>query len=236
MRSRFKWVVIRVDPKYYNNIDNELKINGYSNIKSLVPTVTILKKRFKGKDIYETVPLLFNYGFLRMPCEMVYNRPLLNKLRKTITGIHSFVKSTETMHERKKKKRIDNPEDFDDFSLVSVVSRKEVHRLKRLSNSENIYTKDEIVNLTVGSYIILKGYPYEGIPATVVDINLNHKLVTVDLYPEGGNIRVSLPFSNAMYSIYSNYNEDKLLANNLRDSSEEVTEDTLSDFVNKKTF
>lgn len=234
-RTPYKWVLFHIDSKYHTHISKELDYKGYDDIKVCIPTLHILRKRSKGKDIYEDVPLLFNYGFLRMPTEKAYSRPFLNKLKKDIAGIHSFVKSLESIHPKKKRKRIDNAEDFDDFSIVATVPRKEVHRFKRLSKENQIYTKDEIVNLPIGSYVVLRGYPFEGVPATVEDINLTTKMVTLLLYPEDGKMIRKLPFENVVYSIYHNYDEDKLYANNLSDISDNLTQISIDDFIENKT-
>lgn len=57
----------------------------------------------------------------------------MNKLRRQIPGIRGWVKSPETIFDKKIKKRIDNAEDWDDFSKVATVPRSEVFRFKRLA-------------------------------------------------------------------------------------------------------
>lgn len=231
----YRWVLFHLDSKYYKSINKELKDKGFKHIKAVIPTLSILKKRQKGKDIYEEVPILFNYGFIKMPTEKAFSRVFLNKLRKSIMGIHSFVKSTETMHSRKKRARIDNAEDFDDFSIVATVDYKDVRRFRRLSKKNSIYTVEELSNIPIGSYVMLRGYPFEGIPATVLEVNLSTRRIKVLLYPEGGNMKVDVPLENVVYSIYHNYDESKLYANNTLEYSEKVTEDNINDFITSKT-
>lgn len=43
--------------------------------------VNVLKKTHKGKMQFEEIPILFNYGFIKMPSEFAYSRPFLNKLK-----------------------------------------------------------------------------------------------------------------------------------------------------------
>lgn len=231
----YRWVLFHLDSKYYKTINKELKDKGFKHIKAVIPTLSILKKRQKGKDIYEEVPILFNYGFIKMPTEKAFSRVFLNKLRKSISGIHSFVKSPETMHTRKKRARIDNAEDFDDFSIVAVVDYKDVRRFRRLSKRNSIYTVGEL-NIPIGSYVILRGYPFEGIPATVLDVNLSTKRVKVLLYPEGGNMKVDVPLENVVYTIYHNYDENVLYANNTCEYSENLSEEYINDYINLKTL
>lgn len=146
--------------------------------------------------------MLFSYGFIRMRKEKAFSRVFLHRLKKAIPGIHSWVKSPETMHPRKIKARIQNAEDWDDFSIVATVSRKEIRRLKRLSKENKVYSKYDIAQLTVGSYIVLRGYPFDGVQATVLEINLNTQNVKVKLFPNGGEIEIWLPFENVLYSTY----------------------------------
>lgn len=237
----YQWVLFYIDNKYYNTINKELKSKGYKHIKAVVPTIKILKKRQKGRDIYEEVPILFNYGFMKMPTEKAFSRVFLNKLKKAIVGIHNFVKSTSTMHPRKKKARIDNAEDFDDFSIVATVDYKDVRRFRRLSKLNKVYTKDEIISIPIGSYVTLKGYPFEGISATVLDINPSTRKVKVLLYPEGehitgGKIIANVSMDNVLYSIYQDYDESRLYANNTSDISSNLTEENINDFITSKTY
>ena len=173
-RIPYSYVIFYLERKYYHLIEKELKEKGYENIKVIIPTLDILKRTVKGKMVFESVPILFNYGFMRMPTENAFSRPFLNKLKRNISGIRTFLKSTETMHERKKKVRIDNAEDFDDFSLVATCSRKDVRRFIRLAKANKKYSVDDLMNVKPGDYIVLKGYPYEGIDATVLDVYLSN--------------------------------------------------------------
>lgn len=192
-KREYVWCICHIDNKLYGSIEAELKKAKYDDIKVYIPTLSILKKRSKGKDIYEDVPMLFSYGFIRMRKEKAFSRVFLHRLKKAIPGIHSWVKSPETMHPRKIKARIQNAEDWDDFSIVATVSRKEIRRLKRLSKENKVYSKYDIAQLTVGSYIVLRGYPFDGVQATVLEINLNTQNVKVKLFPNGGEIEIWLP-------------------------------------------
>lgn len=78
-------------------------MQGYKNVKAYVPTVSILKSSRAGKDTYDEVPLLFNYGFIRMSTKKAYDRQYLRKLKRDIPGIMGWLYSLETMHNRKKE-------------------------------------------------------------------------------------------------------------------------------------
>ena len=192
------YCICYLELKYFKTIQQELDQHGYK-AKAIIPTVKILKKVVKTKSIYEEVPILFNYGFIKMSSQDAYNRNYLNKIKNHITGIRGWVKSPESLHPKKKKRRIDNLEIFDDFSMVAALS--------------------------IGEYLVLKGYPYDGIDATVLDINYNTKTVKLLLYPENGRMELSLPFDNVINNVYSNFDPDDLLVNHSR----EYTLDTLTE-------
>lgn len=234
--TSYTWCIFYLDNKLWKTIEKDLKDKGYKNVKVVIPTLSVLKKRQKGKDIVEEVPLLFNYGFIKLPTEKAFSRVFLNKMRKKIIGIHSFVKSLESIHPKKLKKRVDNYEDFDDFSIVSTVSYSEVRRFKRISKKNKMYTKKEITSLKIGSYVTLRGYPFEGISATVEDINLTTNKVTLILYPEGGKMKVKLPLENVVYSVYQDFNENKLYANEREFNVNQITAESIDSFIDLKQY
>ena len=223
----YSYCIFYIERKYSHRINQELKEKGYDQLKAIIPTVNVLKKTIKGKMVFEEVPVLFNYGFMRMPTEFAFSRPFLNKLKRNISGIRTWLKNTETMHQRKKKARIDNSEDFDDFSLVATCSRKDVRRFKRMAKENKKFSVDDLMNVSIGDYIVLKGYPYEGIDATVLEVDYINKMVKMLLYPEMGRMEIWLPFDNVIYSVYQNYDPDKLYANSQDYDPNEITSESI---------
>lgn len=231
--TRYMYCICRLDRKYWHSIDKDLKSRGYKNIRIIIPTVKILKKTKDGKNYYDEVPLLFNYGFVRMTSDKAYDRQFLIKLRKSIPGISGWLRSLETMHPRKKKARIDNAEDWDDFSIVATLSRKEVKYYKRLAKKNKIYSKDDISSLHPGDYITLRGYPIDGIGAVVKEVNLSTERISLCLYPDRSSLEIQLPLDNVLYSIYGNYDEDLLLSPNLEKDITQIEDgepDTLLEY------
>lgn len=228
----YKYCIFYIERKYYDRINKELKEKGYDKIKAIIPTVSILKKTTKGKMVFEDVPVLFNYGFMRIPTELAYSRPFLNKLKRSISGIRTWLRDTETLHPRKKKARIDNAEDFDDFSLVATCSRKDVRRFIRISKDNKRFSVEDLVNVEIGDYIVLRGYPYEGVDATVLEVDHLCKRVKVLIYPEMGKMEVWLPFDNVIYSVYQNYDPDKLFANQGDFDPNQITSEAIDNIMN----
>ena len=77
-RIPYSYCIFYIERKYYQNINKELKEKGYKKVRAIIPTINVLKKTAKGKMIFEEVPILFNYGFIKMPTELAYSRPFLN--------------------------------------------------------------------------------------------------------------------------------------------------------------
>ena len=85
-RIPYSYVIFYLERKYYHLIEKELKEKGYENIKVIIPTLDILKRTVKGKMVFESVPILFNYGFMRMPTENAFSRPLIFALTMASCG------------------------------------------------------------------------------------------------------------------------------------------------------
>lgn len=231
---KYVYCIFYIERKFYRKINDELKAKGYKKIRAIVPEVKILKKAIRGKTYYEEVPVLFNYGFMRMPVELAFSRTFLIKLRRDISGIRTFLKSTCTMFPRRKKRRIDNAEDFDDFSMVAICSKQEVRRFRKIARANRKYSLEDIAKLNVGDYVTLNIYPYEGVDAVIKKVNRKDKTVTLNLYPRMGNMEVTLPIDHVLYSIYHNYDPETLFINPLEVDPNRITEEGLEESYNSK--
>lgn len=210
-KTPYVYTICRIDTKDWRNINYELNERGYEDIKCFVPTLTMVKKTYRGqKKEVEEVPLLFNYGFVRMRSEKAYNRNFLFHLKREIPGIVSFLKSLDSMHTKKKRRRVDNAEDWDDFSKVATVTKKEFRHYMRLSRANQVFSLDEVM-VNVGDFVVMRGYPLDGMPAKVLDFNYPNKTAIVEIYPgEGSVLSMQIPLENILYSPYEHYQEDLL--------------------------
>ena len=230
------YCICRIDRKSWKYINEDLSNRGYKKIKSFIPTVKILKKTKAGKNFYEEVPLLFNYGFIKMKSDKAFDRNFLNKLKKDIPGILNFLKSPENLFPKKKRARIDNAEDFDDFSIVATVSREQIKYYKSISKRNNVFSLESITSLKIGDYITLRGYPFEGIGAVVDELNLTTKTITVTIYPGKGSITIQLPMDNVLYSIYNDYDEDHLESLDSGTDISQIPDGSTEEFLNSKQY
>lgn len=210
-RPPYTYAICRLDHKFWPYINQELKDRGYKHIRAIIPVVKVPLRSKAGHNDYKEVPLLFNYGFIRMNTERAFNRQFLRKLKTQIPGITGWVHNTVTMHPRKQRKRIDNAEDWDDFSQVATVKKSDIKFYRRMARSKNIYSKADIINLKIGEYITLHGYPFEGMGAQVLDINLTTKYISLGIPMGKGNIEVQMPLDQVLYSIYNDFNEEEFI-------------------------
>lgn len=210
-RPPYTYAICRLDHKFWPYINQELKDRGYKHIRAIIPVVKVPLRSKAGHNDYKEVPLLFNYGFIRMSTEKAFNRQFLRKLKTQIPGITGWVHNTVTMHPRRQRKRIDNTEDWDDFSQVATVKKSDIKFYRRMARSKNIYSKADVINLKIGEYITLHGYPFEGMGAQVLDINLTTKYISLGIPMGKGNIEVQMPLDQVLYSIYNDYNEEEFI-------------------------
>lgn len=212
----YTYCVCRIDRKNWKYITEDLESRGYKDIKPIIPTISILRKSRANRNTFEEIPLLFNYGFIRMSRERAFNRNFLFRLKREIPGITGWVRDLGGMHQKKIKKRIDNAEDWDDFSKVATVSKKEIRYYNKLSKQNKIYSLEDITRIQIGDYITLKGYPFEGVGAEVKEINLNTKKVSLILHLGRDSVlNIQVPMDSVIYTIYNNFDEDKLLTSDI---------------------
>lgn len=236
MKTSYVYCIFRLDRKFYKRINKDLISRGYKHVKAIVPTISVLKKSRKGKNEYEDVPLLFNYGFIRMRSDKAFDRYYLNKIKRDIPGILSFMKSLD--HKPKRKRlRIDNAEDFDDYSVVATTSRDEVIRYKHMAKANKIYSVDDITRVGIGDYVILRGYPFEGIPAILLESNLNTKKMLVKLYPETeGNLEIEVPMENVLYSAYHESDEYKLYSTDFEKDISQIPDGSTEELLMNRQY
>lgn len=196
------YAVFLVDSKHWRNINRDLRRKGYSNLRSIIPSVSILKKKKNGKVFYDKYPVLFEYGFMKMSTNKAYDRVFLNKLRRDIPGIKAWIRDSFSIHPKKKKKRIDNKEDWDDFSKVAIVNREDIRHLKKIALSNRVFNSNHLISIHPGDYITLRGYPFEGVGAIVEDISLADKTARVIILPDTVKMNLKISLDNLLYSPY----------------------------------
>lgn len=209
MKRKYVYIVFKLNQKYYQNINQDLKKFGFKYITAHIPVIRVLSKTIKKQDIYEDIPMLFIYGFLRLPVEFAFDRYVLEDIRRTIPGINSFLKTVQFLHSKKLKKRIDNADIFDDYTIANTVPRKDVKRLMKMAKNNEIYDLDSVTRIIKGDYLILRGYPFDGLEAIIQEIDIENKKVLVQILAGEGVINTKVDFQNIIYSVYRNFDEEK---------------------------
>lgn len=215
----YLWAVAYVNKAFMQHIPNDLITFGYGDIKYNIPTVRVLKKRFKGKSFYDEVPLLFNYGFFRIPIEGACDKDYLQRLKVSINGIYNWLYKSGVERVEETKTFISTVDPDFEIERVSLINQVlvesvrilEIARLKRIALENSIYSSDDITKLSVGRFIVLKGYPFDNIPAEVLSVHPRREEVKVRLLVgnDMGNAfsEATVNFSNIFYSIYSDCEE-----------------------------
>jgi hypothetical protein len=224
-QDSYIWVIAYINRDYIERVEKDLIDKGFGAIKVFIPTTRILKKQFKGKNEYEYVPLLFNYGFFQIPRKQACDVDFLRRLKEKIPAIYAWVQDPLQLIKNKPNLKMDNsgqelPEDEVDEATklkilkhdyqpsVAIATEEEIVALLKLSESISVFSDEIVDKLQEGSFITLRGYPYEGMPAEIMHINKRDKKVKVKLLLETMMAEVLVSFENIFYTVYSNYDED----------------------------
>ena len=206
------WVIAYIDRDHISTVEKDLsKYKKYRNISVYIPTVKILRKQFKGKNIFEEIPLLFNYGFFNIPHKSL-DFDFLQKLKEDIPVIHAWVKDPKMVItsykskigakvEGQKKKQHDFIE-RKDLITAAIASKGEMQRILKAHKVLSIYDKKDINSLKEGATIKLTGYPFDGLEAEVIWVDKKKQKVHVKLGLEGLMKNVTVAFDNVFYTVY----------------------------------
>lgn len=215
--QEYTWCIAYINRTFMYTIAKDLANSGFSDVRVNIPTVKVLKKKFKGKEFYEEVPLLFNYGFFRLPIDGASNRDYLMRMKAAVQGIYSWLyKAPRSLPAvMSYTQNLVGQESGDEIErerllspvLVHTIRIKEITLLKRVALTTSIYSSDDVTSLSEGTFIVLKGYPFDNIPAEVISVHPIKETVKVKLLVEGTMANVTVNFSNIFYSIYADPDE-----------------------------
>lgn len=212
IKTEYLWLIAHVDGSLVHLIEKDLaKSNQYIGVEAIVPTLKILKKQFKGKESFQDVPLLFNYGFFKIPYTWAINPDLLMKVKEDITCISHWVQD----------KALGRP-----LARAAVVTEEQVYGMLKVAQEGSVHATADIEKLKVGEIITLLGYPFSGLDARIVEICKKTKSIEVEVklsdelginnddWASTRTVRVS--FDNVLYTIYNgaydeDYNKEKTL-------------------------
>lgn len=202
-----RWVIAYINPKSIHTLERDrLKFPKYKTVTPYIPSVKILVKQAKGKKVFQTVPLLFNYGFFKVPKYFIPNPTFLDAMKRDFECIIGWVKNPGLVStEEFTKGGLFNP------LKIAVASKKEIKRIMREEGKQTFYTKADIDTLYEGKLITLHTYPFEGLPAEVMEVNEANKYVKVRLLLDTTFSVVKVGFENIFFSLYQDRNMEEAM-------------------------
>lgn len=210
--TKYVWAIAYINRDFIKRVEEELKRYKY-DIETYIPTVRVIKKKFKGENMFEFVPLFFNYGFFKIPLTEACNPEYLMALRSRITCIHGWVKDP-ALTVKDGRLRSNNIESDKAIPAAALASDKEIAEIIKTTAHCNIYSSEELERFKKGDYIQLKGYPFDDMPAKIIQINHKKKDIKVELLLENLITKeVTVSFENVFYTVYQGH--DDSLSNDL---------------------
>jgi hypothetical protein len=193
------WVIAYISPKQMFTVDRDLyKFKRYRSVEPYIPSIRILTKQVKGKRHFQTIPMLFNYGFFKVPKYFVPNSHYLEQMKKDIECIIGWVKDPGIT----KEKGMFTLEKLHNPLGVALASRAEISRIKLAEESQTFYTAEDIKTLYEGKIITLHTYPFEGLPAEILEINEKQRFVRVKLLLDTALKTIKVSFENVFFTVY----------------------------------
>jgi len=202
---KYAWAIAYIDRDNLARFEKDLHKHGYGDCKVIVPSVKVLKKKFKNKEYFDEVPLLFNYGFVKLPMNIVNSKDALQEFKQKIPGIYSW------LYDNSKRDTKNEEGEVTMVPKVYLAKFTQIARLINVAKCYSVYDVSDIKTLKIGEVITLKGYPFDNLPAEFLGLSDAKKTVKVRI--SFGNITrdVLVDYSNVFYSIYTDYDEEKLL-------------------------
>lgn len=202
----FSWLVAYIDAEHVKSVHEDLcNFSEYSEVEAYIPTVKILKKTLKGKNSYEYVPLLFNYGFFKVPRKYAVFENYLEGMKRNIPCIYGWVKDLAKINKNTDGLRLGERKFINEEEIgIAVVSSKDIAQLVKSAVDYSVHSREDIDRLKPGQFIILHGYPWDNMQGTVVEINPNKKSVKVKmmLLNQLRDVAVDVSYDNVFFTIY----------------------------------
>lgn len=185
--KNWSWMIIYIDRNKFLDTDIE-KVEKEYGIEVVVPVTRVLKGKHGGRNNYEDVPYLFNFGFLRVPKFRRYDIDYLVKLKREIPLLLGFLRDTTL------------PSQGFNFAMISS---REVNRIIRDAGQSSIYSEHQEENIKIGDIIKLSGYPFEGLYGVVEKINKEKQNMVISIeISNGAPLKITVPFFNIYYTMY----------------------------------
>lgn len=202
-----RWAIAYIDSTNLHYLPSDLRKHPkYRMVEAYIPTISILKKKLKGKSHFEEVPLLFNYGFFCVPKYFIPNSYFLDEMKTDIRCIYAWVLDPVVL-----KTKVSSDEIIGLYNPKGVALAKdnEIENLRMQEKVQSIYSAKDIDTLFEGKVIVLKKYPFENLPATICKIDPIQKKVQVRLNLDTPMAEkpITVSFENIFYSAYETHKD-----------------------------
>ena len=230
------WVVAYIDRAHLKNVEHDLaKEEAFDGVVAYIPTVKILKKQFKGEQEFEEVPLLFNYGFFQIPTHKACSKAYLDLLKERVSGIFAWVYDPAKVVAKKPDLYAGNNIYYADIHVsAATATSEEIAALVDSAREESIFSSKEIDKVKVGDIITLRGYPWEGMDAKVLYLDIPKKKLKVLLLLFQQMKEVMVSFDSVFFTMYrDNLHDPNVLS---KTSIEDLKDKNILDKLTLKNY
>lgn len=202
MNSEPVWGIAYIKGNHLSTIDADIERSPYPYIRAAIPKIRILRKQFKNHQFFTEVPLLFNYGFFKLPYHLACDIEFLKDFKREINGIHGWLYKQGIT-----ENYILDSEDHTLQRVLKIytVDHGEVMRLMKIGRSKSIYHANDINALAPGTQIALKGYPFEGMTGEIIEVNERKEEAKIKVFVGTESRKVTVSFGNLFYSVYEDF-------------------------------
>lgn len=190
--------IIRVDHRSLEKQEEDiqrLEHHDFHGLKFEIPAVKVLRHGPRNLTYYGDKPLLLNYGFMRIPRYFARNPQRLREISRLSEVIQGFMYRSPSDFEQDRLKWIARSGGDEELLnshqmapiLVQAISEEQLQLLYAEAIRLKVYQNTE--ELSIGSYIVIRSYPLEGLGAQVIGKKANGR-VEVRLLESGLTIRL----------------------------------------------
>lgn len=225
------WVCAHIDSAFLKNTKAEMSRHPeYEEIEAFIPTIKVLKKTFKKEHTFDEIPLLFNYGFFKIPRKFAVHRRFLDDMQKNISCIYSWVKDPV----KATRPHGGELEIQDIHIFAATATSKEIAELIKQTINIGAHGAEDLNLLKEGDLVTLRGYPWEGLEATLLEIDHKKQRVKVQLVMFSESKQIYVSFDNVFFTIYHNKNYDDSLT--IKNSLEAMNDNNQADKAHFKNY
>jgi transcription antitermination factor NusG len=207
------WLIAYIDSATVKLVHKELKrYLEYKEVEVFIPTVKVLKKTFKGDDKFDEVPLLFQYGFFKVPRKYAVSSAYLENMQNNISCIYGWLRDPHKNILRDATRKMKKIKDKD--IPIATATPDQIADLVKKAFDFSIHTPDEIDSVKKGDFVTLRGYPFDNVQAEIVELNAKKKKAKVKIHIFDGTKEVDVSFDNIFFTVYHEGGYDDRLSNN----------------------